>query len=60
MIMSDVSEKVLVVRTVASCFTCGATLGPSRECPLCPLCDQDEREKWSDYCAEQQQARFPV
>jgi len=41
------------------CPLCGAVLNPDSDPILCPDCEADEAAKWSDYCAEQEQAWHP-
>ena len=41
------------------CHLCGAPILKGVG-PLCPDCELDQREKWDDYRAEQEQKRRPL
>ena len=45
--------------TLDQCYLCGASI-PRDGCPLCTVCELDQREKWDDYLTEQQQKRRPL
>ena len=44
---------------VDQCHLCGAPI-PKNGCPLCAVCELDQREKWDDYRTEQEQKRRPL
>ena len=60
MVTDTLVGKEIVVEVVVLCHLCGAAIGVESDCPLCSECELDEQQKWADYCAEMEQARFPV
>ena len=59
MIVSTTEVRPLTHSVVHCCPLCGAVLDPKSEALLCPDCELDQAEKWSDYCAELEQAWYP-
>ena len=58
--MTEPAGQVMAMeKPVTTCFLCGAPI-PDDGRALCPECDEDQREKWADYWAEQEQVRRPL